>query len=103
MMQRGRFRVEAGGNISESIAPGQLSENHADELLSATKVADTGLRIVALDQPGKRLPMDPIENLRENVAASIHGPNDSQNRSRSSNPSHRNLSVMLSFFAIYKN
>jgi len=103
MMQRGWFRVETGGNVSEPIAPGQLSEDHADELLSATKMADTGLRIVALDQPGKCLPMDQIENLRENVAASIHGPNDSQNRSRSSNPSHRNLSVRFSFFAIYKN
>jgi len=56
MMESGRTCVETGGNIPEAFPPGQLREDHADELLSATKVTDTRLGIVTFDHAMAILP-----------------------------------------------
>jgi hypothetical protein len=34
MMQSRRPRIQTGGDVAQSFAPGQLSEDHADELLA---------------------------------------------------------------------
>jgi hypothetical protein len=55
--------VETGGDIAQSFPPGQL--------LSATEMPNLALRIVSLDQTGKRLAIYQIEDLGEYVAASM--------------------------------
>ena len=81
-------RIQAVDDIPQTFPPGQLGKSHADELLSTTEMSDSRLRIVALHQTGKRLPMHEVENLRKDVAASVHDRKGSQNPRWSSNPSH---------------
>ena len=38
--------------VPQSLAPGQLGEDHAGELLAAAKVADTGLGVAESKQAG---------------------------------------------------
>jgi len=42
------------------------------ELLAASKMADTGLGIVAFDQAGKHLASHEVEDLGENEAPGVH-------------------------------
>lgn len=101
VMQGGGLCIETGRN-AKPLAPGQLGEDHADELLAATKVTDIGFCVVAFDEAGKCLPVDQIEKLGENVAAGIHGRNISQTKTPGSNPSHRKFSANHSLFESYK-
>ena len=79
--------VETGRDIAQSFPPGQLRKGHADQLLPTPKMPNLALRIVALDQPGKSLPVDQIEDLAEDVAAGVHGCRSSPSDLPSSNPS----------------
>jgi hypothetical protein len=88
-MQRRRPPIQTGGNISQSLAPSQLGEDHADELLAATEVTDTGFGVVASDQTVERLTMDEIENLGEDEAAGVHGPEECLKSPESSKASHQ--------------
>jgi hypothetical protein len=72
--------VETGGDIAQSFPPGQL--------LSATEMPNLALRIVSLDQTGKRLAIYQIEDLGEDVAARVHGRVSSKNVAQSSNAWH---------------
>jgi hypothetical protein len=49
-----------------------LGKRHADELLTASEVPDARLCVVALDQAGESFAVDKVENLRKDVAASVH-------------------------------
>ena len=80
--------VETGGDIAQSFPPGQLRKGHADQLLSATEMPNFALRVVALNQPGKRLAIYQIEDLGEDVAARVHGRVSSKNVAQSSNAWH---------------
>ena len=72
MMQSRRPRIQTGGDIPQSLAPGQLGEDHADELLAAAKVTDAGLGVVAFDQAGKRLAIHEVKDLRKDMASGVH-------------------------------
>jgi len=72
--------VEKGGYVAQSFPLGQL--------LSATEMPNLALRIVSLDQTGKSLPVDQIEDLGEDVAARAHGRVSSKNVAQSSNAWH---------------
>jgi len=98
MVKRGRSRIQTLGNIAQSLPPSQLGESHADELLATTKMPDARLGIVAFDQAGKRLPMHEVENLREDVAAGVHGRKGWQSPRRNSNPSHQICHARCSFY-----
>ena len=74
MIKRLRLGVQTGGDVPQSLAPGQLGKSHTDELLATTEMTDPRLGIVAFHQTGKRLAIDQIQNLRKNVAAGIHAP-----------------------------
>jgi len=88
MVERFGSGVEAGGDVAQSFPPCQLRKGHTDELLATAKMANSTLRIVALDETGKRLPVNQIEDLRENETARVHGHRSSSRNSQSSNPSH---------------
>jgi len=80
--------IETGGDIAQSFPPGQLRKGHADQLLSTPKMPNLALRVVALNQPGKRLAIYQIEDLGEDVAARVHGRVSSKNVAQSSNAWH---------------
>jgi hypothetical protein len=80
--------VETGGYVAQSFPPGQLRKSHTDQLLSATEMPNFALRVVALNQPGKRLAIYQIEDLGEDVAARVHGRVSSKNVAQSSNAWH---------------
>jgi len=80
--------VETGGDIAQSFPPSQLRKGHADQLLPTPKMSNLALGIVAVDETGECLPVDEIEDLREDVAARVHGQVSSKTSAQSSNPSH---------------
>ena len=98
MVKSLRPRIQAIDDIPQPFPPSQLGKSHADELLTTSKMSDARLRTVALHQAGKRLPMHQIEDLRKDVAASVHGRKGWQGIRWSSNPSHRFCSARRSFY-----
>jgi hypothetical protein len=80
--------IEALDDIAKTIAPSQLSENHANQLLTNSEMPHPRLGIEALRQTGEGLPMDQIENLREDVSAGIHPERKAKRVPWNSNPSH---------------
>jgi hypothetical protein len=97
-----RSCIQAVGNVAQTLPPSQLSKSHADELLPTAKVPDARLRIVAIHKTRKRLPVYEVEDLRENVAARVHGRKDWQRPRYSSNPSHRFCRTSDSFYDVSK-
>ena len=88
VMQSRRPRIQTGCNVPQSLAPSQLGKYHADELLTAAEVADTRFGVVASDQSVERLTMDEIENLGEDEAAGVHGPEECPKSLKSPKASH---------------
>jgi hypothetical protein len=88
MMESFASGVETGSDVAQSFPPGQLRKGHVDQLLSTPKMPTLALRIVALDQPKKRLAIHQFEDLGKDVAASLHGHRSSPNDSPSSNAWH---------------
>jgi hypothetical protein len=50
-----------------------LGKSHANELLAAPKVFDSGMRVVAFNQTVQSLAMNKIQNLSQHKSAGIHG------------------------------
>lgn len=71
---RSRPRIQTLDNIAQSLPLGQLGKCHADELLPASKMSDSRLRIVEFYQAVEGLAMHKIENLGQDEAAGIHAP-----------------------------
>jgi len=61
--------METGGDIAQSIPGVKLGKHHADELLTKSKVSCGGVRFVFRDESRGRLPVNQIQNLRENITA----------------------------------
>jgi len=80
--------VQTGGDVPQSLSPSQLGKGHADKLLAATEMPNTGVRIVTFHQTIESLPMHKIENLGQDEAAGIHGLKSCPRSSISSNASH---------------
>lgn len=64
--------VETGSDVAQTISRSHLSEDHADELLSALEMTDTLLRSISGNESGKRLAIDEFDYLREDVATGVH-------------------------------
>ena len=88
--------IEAGDDIPQPVAPSQLSEGHADELLSTPEMPDPRVGIVTPHQTVERLAMDEIENLGQDESAGIHARKACKTPAANSNPSHRLLVVSCS-------
>jgi hypothetical protein len=89
------FGVEAFDDIAQTIAPSQLSEDHANQLLANSEMSYSRLGMEALGKAGEGLPMHQIENLCEDVATGIHPARKAKRIPRNSNPSHRISFVSL--------
>ena len=87
VVERLGLGVQTCRDVAQPLAPSQLSEGHADELLPTAEMLHPRLGIVAANQTFEGFPMNEVENLRENVAAGIHSPTSCNGNSRSSNPS----------------
>ena len=68
---RSRPHMQTLDNIAQSLPLGQLGKCHADELLPASKMSDSRLRIVGLYQAVEGWAMHKIENLSQDEAAGI--------------------------------
>jgi hypothetical protein len=80
--------VEASSDVAQPVLGSHLRENHAGELLSESKMADSDCGLVSLYDAVERLAVDQVENLGENEAAGVHGRKFWKTPIRSSNPSH---------------
>jgi len=80
--------VEAGGDVAQSLPPGQLCKSHTDQLLTAAKMANPTLRVVAFDETEKCLAIHQIEDLRKDAAARVHGQPSSKPANQKSNAWH---------------
>ena len=88
MIEGLRLGIQTSGDIPQSLAPGELGEGHANELLATPEMADPRLGIVTLDQAVEGLPTYKVEHLRQDVAARIHGPKVCSRGLPTSNASH---------------
>jgi hypothetical protein len=77
--------VETGSDVAQTISRSHLSEDHADELLSALEMTDALLRSISGNESGKRLAIDEFDYLREDVATGVHRSKPWKIPSRSSN------------------
>ena len=77
--------VEAGSDVAQTISRSHLSEDHADELLSALEMTDALLRTISGNESGKRLAIDEFDYLGEDVATGVHRSKPWKIRFRSSN------------------
>ena len=89
MIDRFVTGVQIGGNIPQSLAPCQLGNCHADELLAANKMPDQRLGIVVLHQTEKHLAIYQIQNFRKYVATRINRPESGSESAQNSNAWHR--------------
>ena len=76
-LQVRRLRVEASGNVPEPIAPGPLSQDHADELLSESEMSDRRRGFILSNEARECLPVNPIQDLGEDATTGVHLPESS--------------------------
>ena len=88
MIERCGPGIEAGDDVAQAVPRSHLGKDHADELLTESEMTMLRVWFVSGCQTRERLPVNQIQNLREDVTAGIHVPEPSRNLGRSSNPSH---------------
>ncbi len=66
------FGVEAFDDIAQTIAPSQLSEDHANQLLVHSEMPHARLGMKARSQTGEDFAMNQIEDLGENKSTGYH-------------------------------
>jgi|GEM_PF-2066246 len=71
-MQSRRSRIHISGDVAQSLALGQVGEDHADEPLATSEVPDPGLGVVAFHQAGKCLTINEAEELNKDVSSGVH-------------------------------
>jgi hypothetical protein len=102
MVKRVGLGVEAGCDIAQSFPGSHLREDHASELLAASKMSNGKRGLVRFYNAVECLAVNQIENLGENKADGVHGRKLLKRPSRSSNPSHAFLYLTDSFLVNYK-
>jgi hypothetical protein len=95
VVQLGRLRRQADFDVAQALAPGQLREGHAAELLGAGQGAHSMVAAVALDDAVEGLPGQEVHDLGEQGLADVHrslrpkqGREGGANRLRRSNRRH---------------
>ena len=58
MVKRLGSGIQTGLDVAQALPPGELREDHADELLPAAEMPHPRLRAIALDQASQRLPVN---------------------------------------------
>jgi len=69
--------TEAGLDIAEAFAIGELGEGHAEELIPAGEGLDFVVTLVAFDALAEFVDGKKIQELRENGFAKVHKPSPS--------------------------
>lgn len=72
MIELGRLRAQAGCDVAQALAIGQLRERHAAELTGATELADSMIATVTADDTAEGLPRKMILQLGEHQPADGH-------------------------------
>jgi hypothetical protein len=72
MIKRLVFGVETFDDIAKTLAPSQLGEDHANQLLAHSEMPHPRVGIEMCGQPGQSFAIDQIQNLRKNKASSMH-------------------------------
>ena len=72
MKQLAPIRSQAGLDVAQGFAPGQLREGHDAEQIGAAKRAYTRVATVSLDDAAKRLPRHKLHDLRKQRLAHVH-------------------------------
>jgi hypothetical protein len=65
-------RPSRADHLAKSFERSHLSEDHADELLSALEMTDALLRSISGNESGKRLAIDKFDYLGEDIATGVH-------------------------------
>jgi hypothetical protein len=68
----GRLSAQAGFDVTQALAIGQLGKGHGTELLGATEVAHPAVAAITSHNAGKRSPRKEVHQLREQQLASVH-------------------------------
>src|SRR5260370_26367003 len=67
------MRAQAHFDIAQALAPGQLCERHAQELIQARKAFDISIALVLGHSTPKRMQRQMPHQLRKHIAAFVHG------------------------------
>jgi hypothetical protein len=81
--------VEAFDDIAQTIAPSQLSENHANQLLAHSEMPHARIGIKARSQSVEGLAINQNEKLGNNETTAYHPLSISSAIPKNSNPSHQ--------------
>ena len=93
-------RVEAGFDVAQAFAPGQLREDQTDELLPTGEMFDLVVAAVAADATVELLAMKTIQELGKDVLTGVHGSKiAAMNRSGDRSSSNRSHPPKCSFAA----
>jgi hypothetical protein len=93
MVKRLVFGVETLDDIAKTLAPSQLGEDHANQLLAHSEMPHARLGLETRCQARKGFAMNQIEDLGKNKATGNHPRGIAPAVPKNSNPSH-------SFFAL---
>jgi hypothetical protein len=66
-------RTQTDFNVGQAFAEGQLRKGHGQELIPAAKVTHLVVTAVASDTASELLRVNPLDELRENGFARMHG------------------------------
>jgi hypothetical protein len=73
MIELGAAGVEAGFDVTQTLALSELGESQTDKLTPARKLADLVVAAVACDTAMELLRMNPVQELSEHVLSGVHG------------------------------
>ena len=72
MVELRAARTQAGSDVAQTFAIGQLGKGQTEKLISAGKAADFVIGTIAGDAALKLLGMNPVEQLGQNEFAGVH-------------------------------
>jgi len=77
VIEFGLIAAEAGLDVAQAFAIGELSEGHAEELIPAGKGFDFVVALVAFDALAEFVGGEKLQELRENGFVGVHEPSPS--------------------------
>src|SRR5450755_627506 len=82
--------AQAGFDVAQALAIGELGKGHAQKLVPAGKTADLVVALIALDATAKLVRGNEIQQLREHRLAKMHGPRPPRMREKHGCKGRRN-------------
>ena len=72
MVELGRLRTQAGDDVAQAVAVGELREGHAAKLIGTAEIADAMIATITIDNAPKGLPRQMLHKLREHQLTCVH-------------------------------